>query len=87
MALGILGIVLFRMQAKREERNRRWDIEDRAQHAEDVKAMVTIKAKALAVAIDENTEVSKAAFSEANEINKKILAIGEVRVRRPGEKP
>lgn len=38
-----------------------------------------ITAKAITDKLDENTEISIRAFDEANGINKKILAIGEVR--------
>lgn len=38
-------------------------------------------AKALSTKLDENTEISVRAFDEANGVNKKILAIGELRVK------
>jgi hypothetical protein len=62
----VLGIVV---QIYRENRARRWAREDREESAK--------QRSILAQKIDENTEISKEAFKEANSVNQKIALIGE----------
>jgi hypothetical protein len=65
-------IVGFVYQAWREQRNRRWDKEDRAELA----ALAARGNKALGEKIDVNTEISTRAFHEANSVNLKIEKLG-----------
>lgn len=65
-------IVGFVYQYLRESRRHRWDAEQRRE----------IAAEALA-AIENNTEVSREAFKEANDVNLKIHALGlDARLRK-----
>lgn len=68
------------MQYLREGRSHRWQVEQSERNSaerQQVAADLTDK-------IDENTELSKAAFTEANNVNMKIAAIGEVRTGAAG---
>lgn len=80
----------FLFQLYRENRQRKWDVEDRARIA----AAVTNEAQSvarkvvdaateaaaerhkLAAAVDENTAISTKAFHEANTVNQKLEALG-----------
>jgi coproporphyrinogen III oxidase-like Fe-S oxidoreductase len=68
-------IVGFAYQAYRDTRQRRWDVEDRARLAikadEQVAHAVTSRNE-MALALAENTGLTKAAFAEANHVNIKI---------------
>ncbi len=77
----------FMYQAWRENRQRRWDKEDRAETAERLARKVEHTTEAissrhaentrmLADKIDENTDISTKAFHEANSVNLKIESIG-----------
>jgi len=77
----------------RENRNRRWDLEDRqvlaakvqtqvdltrdALHnkTEEVRVQHAAQAHELGRKIDENTEISRNAFTEANDVNRKLLSV------------
>jgi len=73
----------------REKRDRRWKLEDEAQKVERerleqvrAKAEADEHRKATAVThglIEENTQLSRAAFIEANRVNEKIVQVGERR--------
>jgi hypothetical protein len=69
-ATTVLG---FSIQLFREWRNRKWDLEDRERARKDLEVKVTAVAATAKVAneavmnkIDENTEISRGAFKEAN---------------------
>lgn len=80
----------FLFQLYRENRQRKWDVEDRARiaaivtnEAKDVaKKVVDSAAEAsaertrLRAAVDENTDISTKAFHEANTVNQKLEALG-----------
>ncbi len=77
----------------RENRNRRWDLEDRSALAvkvqsqvdhtrmalhdktEEVRVQTAQQAHKLIQKIDENTEISRGAFAEANAVNLKLLEV------------
>lgn len=82
----------FGIQIYRENRKRKWDMEDRAaiaaalaRHTEEVAAKLdqTVKVhhKEQLDAIASNTDVSVKAFIEANDVNRKIAGIAAA-VRR-----
>lgn len=77
-----------REQADREAADRIATAQEVKTHAAYAANVIAADAKAsakvLADKIDENTEVSVRAFDEANGVNKKILAIGELRQREKG---
>lgn len=86
--LGALTLVTLVINAiiqwLRDGRNRRWEIEDRRIRFDKVERKIEENTQLTLEAhqkIDENTQVSVEAFKEANEINAKIAAIGEVRQR------
>lgn len=71
----------------RESRQRRWDLEDRARARKDLAATLVGHEKAqieraaavkdvILDKIDENTQISREAFKEANDVNRKIEQIG-----------
>lgn len=66
----------------RESRNRKWDLEDRKRAREELEAKVeqvkvaTISRQEVVLAkIAENTEISRTAFTEANNVNAKFMAL------------
>lgn len=72
----ILGVIV---QIYRENRNRRWDMEDRkvlAAKVEDAKALVSETSDELKTMIHENTKISTDAFHEANTVNLKLEKLG-----------
>jgi cbb3-type cytochrome oxidase subunit 3 len=84
----------------RENRRRRWDIEDRARLALELKVKTAEQAEALSnqmktqhetieQMISDNTEVSVKAFQEANGVNEKLAQIGvahlELTKKREGD--
>jgi hypothetical protein len=92
----VTTIAGFLYNIYRENRNRRWDIEDRERVRRDISEKVDQSKRELASAtlathhtliekIDENTEVSKQAFHEANDVNQKIANLAKAidSVRRP----
>lgn len=69
----------FLVQIYRENRNRRWDMEDRkilAAKVEDAKVLVSETSKELKTMIHENTKISTDAFHEANTVNLKLEKLG-----------
>lgn len=62
-------------QIYRENRQRKWSLEDR-EHAEQSRKVIRKKLDEQRIAIDENTEISRAAFDQANHVNEKIARIG-----------
>ncbi len=86
--LGTVWVGLY--SAWREYRNRKWAIEDEAKRKLEVKeaaekaaekleakieTKITAEAKTTNHKIDENTELSKKAFTEANNLNSKIAKL------------
>jgi hypothetical protein len=72
-------LIGFGVQIYRENRNRRWDIEDRRQVAEKLerdRLLVHSAAKELKTMISENTKISTDAFHEANTVNIKLEKLG-----------
>lgn len=71
-ASAILGQLLTiwreRQRRKLDVRNRRWDAEDRERTAVE-------RAKNLLGKLQENTDISVAAFKEANQVNLKLSAV------------
>lgn len=61
-----------------------WDRKDRQRVAQDMKDHADRRTAALATKIDENTEISVKAFDVANNVNEKLVAIGEARMKAPG---
>lgn len=62
----------FINQYLREARRHRWDVDERK-----------FTAKSLTKHIEENTEISRVAFKEANDVNLKIHALGlDARLRK-----
>jgi hypothetical protein len=57
------------IQVYRENRARRWALEDRR--------LAAAQRAHLEQKLDENTEISREAFREANDVNRKIAEIGE----------
>lgn len=77
-------VIGFGIQMYRESRNRKWDLADRAAAREQMKAeMQTVKEETVVAheivvkKIEENTEISRTAFSEANNVNAKLLTLAE----------
>lgn len=72
-------------QADRDRKDRERIASEVKVHAAYAANMVAADTKAgmtqLSNKMDENTEISVRAFDEANGVNKKILAIGELRMR------
>jgi hypothetical protein len=72
-----LTLVLgFLAQIYRENRQRKWDQEDRVEIASRAAQHVSRETAKLGKAIDLNTDISTKAFHEANSVNLKIQAIG-----------
>lgn len=73
----VVGLLLQVLAYLREGRAHKWQVEqaelDRI-HRAQINTNLTTK-------IDENTEISVSAFKEANDINRKIQAIGEMRLK------
>jgi len=72
----------FGIQIYREKRNRQWDLEDRerarvvlAKTAEIVAVETDMKQQKVIQKIEENTELSRGAFKEANDVNQKLLTM------------
>jgi hypothetical protein len=68
--------------AEKEARNRAWDLEDRERARRELEIKVTAAQATAVVAneaviqkIDENTEISRNAFKEANNTNQKLLEL------------
>jgi hypothetical protein len=68
--------------ADKEARNRQWDLEDRERARKELEMKVTEAQQTAVVAneaviqkIDENTEISRNAFKEANNTNQKLLEL------------
>jgi len=63
----------------RENRNRKWDLEDRRTARDEQRNLIVEntaeQTKVLSTMIDENTELSKKAFTEANNFNNKLIAL------------
>jgi len=80
----LLTVILgFVVQIYRENRNRRWDLEDRKQLAakvEDARHALSERVNAskieLSNLIAENTQISTNAFHEANTVNMKLEKLG-----------
>lgn len=69
----VLGILTY----LRESRAHRWQVEQaKFDLIHRTSIGETLKSK-----IEENTEISVSAFKEANDINRKIQAIGEMRLK------
>lgn len=80
----------FWFQIYRENRNRKWDLEDRsaarkrlddtttglAARTEALHADAEVGRRIIAEKIDANTVISQQAFTEANNVNMKIASIG-----------
>lgn len=80
--LFLTTVIGFGIQMYRESRNRKWDLEDRKNARREMESKVesvkqeTVAAHEVVVRkIEENTELSRTAFSEANNVNKKFLAL------------
>ena len=83
-------VIGFMVQIYRENRNRRWDLADRAELAakvednryilaakmEDNRHHVAATANELKTLIHENTQISTNAFHEANTVNIKLEKLG-----------
>jgi hypothetical protein len=62
-----------------QHRNRKWDLEDRRQAREDLKARLDAEAhgrEEIAKDLRVNTDISKRAFKEANSVSEKIAQMG-----------
>ena len=81
------SVITIGAQFLREWRNRKWEQQDRDRRTLEAHVVAEEHAAALAVKveasetrvldrIDQNTEISVAAFKEANNINAKIASIG-----------
>lgn len=86
MGAAVSGLFVQIMQYVREGRQHRWLIEqsqfeqqERVRIAKELKVHTDANRESLATKIDENTEMNKVALDAANDVNKKILAIGELR--------
>lgn len=73
-------------QSEQDRRERHRDALDMKAHtdlkAEAVQDKAIEQASKIVTKIEENTAISQRAFKEANDVNKKILAIGEIRLRK-----
>lgn len=65
----------FAIQIYREKRNRQWDLEDRMMARQELAEKVATTHQKVIEKIEENTELSRVAFSEANDVNGKLLEI------------
>lgn len=66
--------------------NQRWERDERVRVAVELAAHTTRATDNIAKKIDENTDISKEAFKVANNVNEKLVAIGEARVRQHGDR-
>ncbi len=84
--VALSSVITQLLNVYRERRNRKWDIEDRAAKAGVVASALATQADRLAHTtntqaavvlheIQKNTEISKAAFNEANDTNAKIAQV------------
>lgn len=87
----------FIVQYLRETRQHEWDREERMATAESLRSNTSERAADLAVRaaatearlaayIADNTEVSKVAFKEANDVNNKLHALGLKQLDKPRQK-
>lgn len=67
-------------------KERRFDRSERIRVADDVKAKHEEGIQTIAKKIDDNTEISVKAFDVANNVNEKLVAIGEARVKQRGDR-
>jgi hypothetical protein len=82
VALALITLAGFGLQMWKESRNRKWDLEDRERARKELEMKVTEAQQTAVVAneaviqkIDENTEISRNAFKEANNTNQKLLEL------------
>lgn len=86
LGASVTSLALAFLQYFREGRQHRWIVEqaerdraDRGRIELDMKARVqTVTTK-----LDANTEISKAAFTEANNVNLKLIALGRADLEKP----
>lgn len=86
LGASVTTLALGLLQYFREGRQHRWIVEqaerdraDRGRVELDLKARVqTVSTK-----LDANTEISKAAFTEANNVNLKLIALGRADIEKP----
>lgn len=75
LVAAIVPIVMYRMQMAREKRNREWDLADREAARQKLVKVAEVAHKDVIQKIEENTEISRGAFNEANNVNQKILML------------
>jgi hypothetical protein len=82
LILFLTTIAGFAIQLFREWRNRKWDLEDRerarkelAEKVESAQTLAISKQKEMLDKIEENTNISREAFTEANGVNQKLLLL------------
>lgn len=85
----ITTLILQIMAWKREGRKHEWEIDqlvwdrkERIRVAEELRKHTDNKAEQLVSKIDENTNISAKAFEVANNVNEKLVAIGEARLKQ-----
>lgn len=67
----------FGIQLYREHRNRQWDLKDRADARIQLAKKVENAHQTVLEKIEENTVISREAFTEANSVNVKLLKLSE----------
>lgn len=85
----ITTLVMQVISWMREGRRHKWEVEqliwdrkERVRVAEALRKHTDVKAEQLVSKIDENTEISSKAFEVANNVNEKLVAIGEARLKK-----
>lgn len=73
--LFLTTIAGFAIQLYREKRNRDWDVRDRELARALIAKKVEVAHDAVLQKIEENTEISREAFTEANNVNAKLLSM------------
>ena len=75
--LFLTTVLGFGIQLYREKRNREWDLADRELARKQLAAKVEIAHESVMKKIEENTEISREAFTEANNVNAKLLKLAQ----------
>ncbi len=91
--VGFAGILIQQYFANKTAlRNHEWDLAERqakadldARRAASTKEAVAEHAEELKVLINENTDISRTAFTEANRVNEKIASLGQRLTRKKGK--
>ena len=75
--LFLTTIIGFGIQLYREHRNRAWDLRDRELARQQLAEKVEVAHETVMKKIEENMEISRVAFTEANNVNAKLLKLAQ----------